>query len=396
MQSPAPPTKCNTAALVVAAGKGIRAGQSLPKQYASLSGQTVLRRTIEALLASDRIGAIQVVIGPGDEALYENSIRGLPKLLQPVAGGPSRQQSVRNGLEALAGRNPDIVLVHDAARPFLSSSMVADVVAACKDGHGAIPVLAVSETVKQVRNGEVTATIPRDGLSTAQTPQGFPFKPLLEAHRKAADAGLDELTDDAAVAALVGLPVRAVPGHRSNIKLTTPADFEVAERMLATGTETRSAQGFDVHAFGPGRSVWLCGIEVPHTHGLIGHSDADVGLHALTDALLGTIGDGDIGEHFPPSDPKWKGASSDRFLTDAVRRVGERGGRIVNLDVTLLCEAPRIGPYRHQMQNRIAEIAGITPDRVGVKATTTEKMGFTGRGEGIVALALATVALPVR
>ena len=299
-----------------------------------------------------------------------------------------------NGLEALEVSSPQIVLVHDAARPFVSADTIDRVIDACDEKHGAIPVLPITETIKRVEAGAIAATVPREQLTTAQTPQGFPFESLLAAHRQAAADGRNDLTDDAAVATLAGLSVRAVEGHRSNIKLTNPADFSAANTMLGRTMETRTGQGFDVHAYGPGDSVWLCGVKIPHDHGLIGHSDADVGLHALTDALLGTIGDGDIGEHFPPSDPKWRGASSDRFLADAVRRVREKGGRIANLDVTLVCERPKIFPYRDAMRARVAEIAGIDVGRVGVKATTSEKMGFTGRGEGIVAFAIATVALP--
>jgi 2-C-methyl-D-erythritol 4-phosphate cytidylyltransferase/2-C-methyl-D-erythritol 2,4-cyclodiphosphate synthase len=381
-------------ALVVAAGRGHRAGQDLPKQYVRLGGACVLRRTLEALLSHPAMGAIQVVIGDGDESLYREAVAGLPKLLPPAPGGATRQQSVLNGLEALAPHAPDLVLVHDAARPFIAVAVVERVIAACDERHGAIPVLPVTETVKRLVDGAVADTVPRDALATAQTPQGFPFAPLLEAHRRAAEAGRHDLTDDAAVASLFGLTVRAVDGDRANMKLTTAADFAAAERILAMGMETRTGQGFDVHSFGPGDGVWLCGVKIPHGQTLSGHSDADVGLHALTDALLGTIGDGDIGEHFPPSDPKWKGASSDLFLADAVRRVRDRGGRIVNLDVTLVAEAPRVGPHRARMQARIAEIAGIGVDRVGIKATTNEKMGFIGRSEGIVAMAIASVELP--
>ncbi len=383
-----------TAAVVVAGGRGHRAGQALPKQYAKLGGVPVLRRTIEALLSQREIGAIQVVIGTDDKQLYEEAVRGLPRMLSPTTGGATRQESVHNGLEALAARPPRLVLVHDAARPFVSAAVISRVIAACADGAGAIPVLPVAETLKKFEAGEIVDTVSRIDLVTAQTPQGFPFGPLLEAHRKAAAAGRSDLTDDAAVAALAGLAVRVVEGERENMKLTTPEDFRAAERMIATAVETRTAQGFDVHAFGPGASVWLCGIEAPHELGLLGHSDADVGLHALTDALLGTIGDGDIGQHFPPSDPKWKGASSDRFLADAARRVRERSGRILHLDVTLICERPKIGPYRERMRQAIADIAQVTVGRVSVKATTSERLGFTGRGEGIAALASATVALP--
>jgi 2-C-methyl-D-erythritol 4-phosphate cytidylyltransferase/2-C-methyl-D-erythritol 2,4-cyclodiphosphate synthase len=391
---PIPPNPGKTAAIVVAAGRGVRASRDVPKQYATVGGEPVLRRTIRAFATHPGIDCILTVIGDGDATRYAEAVAGLPKLLPPVAGGATRQESVRNGLEALAVDPPRLVLVHDAARPFVSPAVIGNVIAACDKDVGAIPVLAVAETVKRVEGGAVTETIPREALATAQTPQGFPFGPLLDAHRSAASAGRSDLTDDAAVAALAGLAVRAVEGDRANMKITTPADFSAAERMLQGVTETRTAQGFDVHAFGPGRSVWLCGVEIPHERGLQGHSDADVGLHALTDALLGTIGDGDIGMHFPPSDPKWKGASSDLFLADAVRRVTERGGRIVNLDVTIVCEAPRIGPHRETMQARVAAIAGIDKSRVGVKATTSEKMGFTGRGEGIVAMAIASVAMP--
>lgn len=392
---PNSPKSGKIAAIVVAAGRGNRAAREIPKQYAKVGGEPMLRRTIRALVSHEGIDAILTVIGDGDATRYGEVVAGLPKLLPPVVGGATRQDSVRNGLEALAGDPPRLVLVHDAARPFVSPEVIGSVIAACDEAHGAIPVLAITETVKRVEGGAVAATIPREALATAQTPQGFPFAAIVAAHRSAAEAGRNDLTDDAAVAQLAGLAVRAVEGDRANMKITTPADFSAAERMLATASETRTGHGFDVHSFAPGTSVWLCGVEVPHDRGLVGHSDADVGLHALTDALLGTIGDGDIGMHFPPSDPKWKGASSDLFLADAVRRVHEKGGRIVNLDVTLVCEAPKIGPHREKMQARVAEIAGITPDRVGVKATTSEKMGFTGRGEGIVAMAIATVALPV-
>ena len=383
-----------TAALVVAAGRGSRAGQEMPKQYVRLGGLPVLRRTVHAILSHADIDAVLVVIGPGDSPLYEEAVAGLPKLLPPVVGGASRQQSVLNGLEALEKHAPRSVLVHDAARPFVAADVIGRVLSACEAGRAAIPALPVNETLKRVESGAIVATVPRESLMTAQTPQGFPYAALLAAHRKAAAAGRDDLTDDAAVVALAGVSVEVVEGDRANVKLTHPADFAAAERMLEQDMETRTAQGFDVHAFGPGSSVWLCGVEVPHKRGLLGHSDADVGLHALTDALLGTIGDGDIGQHFPPSDPQWKGASSDRFLADAVRRVRERGGHIVNLDVTLICEQPKIGPHRDRMRAVMADLAGVAIDRVSVKATTSERLGFTGREEGIAALAMACVALP--
>jgi 2-C-methyl-D-erythritol 4-phosphate cytidylyltransferase/2-C-methyl-D-erythritol 2,4-cyclodiphosphate synthase len=394
MPSSLPIDRDSVVAVVVAGGRGVRAGRDGPKQYAALGGKAVLRRTMEALLACPGVDAGLVVIGAGDRPPYDAAVAGLPRLLPPVEGGETRQQSVRNGLEALAATPPRLVLVHDAARPFVSAAVVERVIAACTAVAGALPVMPLHETIKRLDEGRVVETVPREALAGAQTPQGFPFAPLLDAHRRAAAAGRHDLTDDAAVAALAGIAVTAVPGERANVKLTEPEDFAAAERLLAPPSETRSAQGFDVHAFGPGASVWLCGVEIPYDHGLRGHSDADVGLHALVDALLGTIGDGDIGQHFPPTDPQWRGASSDRFLADAVRRVAARGGRIVNLDVTLVCEAPKIGPHRAAMQARIAAIAGIAPDRVGIKATTNEGMGFIGRKEGIAALALATVALP--
>ena len=389
--------KANTriVALVVAAGSGTRAGLGVPKQYAELSGRPVLRRTLEALTGHRDIDAVQVVISAADRDSYDAAVQGLSKLLPPALGGSTRQISVRNGLSAMADQRPRLVLVHDAARPFVSAELIDRVIAACDGETGAIPVMPVTETVKRLTDGLVSATVPREDLALAQTPQAFPFAALLEAHRQAAAGGRGDLTDDAAVASLAGLPVRGVAGDAANTKLTHPADFAAAERMLAARPhETLTAQGFDVHAFGPGRSIWLCGIELNHDQGLVGHSDADVGLHALTDALLGTISDGDIGQHFPPSDPQWRGASSNRFLQDAVRRVREAQGRIVHLDVTLICERPKVGPHRDRMREAIGRIADVPVRRVSVKATTSERLGFTGRGEGIAALAVATVQLP--
>jgi 2-C-methyl-D-erythritol 4-phosphate cytidylyltransferase/2-C-methyl-D-erythritol 2,4-cyclodiphosphate synthase len=380
--------------LVVAAGRGVRAGLDMPKQYASLAGEPVLRRTLRAFAAHPAVDAVLAVIGPDDDHAYEAASIGLPKLLPAVIGGNTRQESVCNGLEALSDAPPRVVLVHDAARPFISAALIDQVIAACDEEHGAIPAMPVTETVKRRRDGLIVATVPREDLVSAQTPQAFPFAAFLQAHRAAATDGHSGLTDDEAVAALAGLPVRFVEGEAANVKLTRPADFAAAERILALSVETRTAQGFDVHAFGPGASIWLCGLEIAHDHGLMGHSDADVGLHALTDAILGTIGDGDIGQHFPPSDPQWKGAASDRFLIDAVRRVREKGGRITHLDVTLICEQPKIGPHREAMRASVARIAGLDLGRVSVKATTSERLGFTGRGEGIAALASATIQLP--
>jgi 2-C-methyl-D-erythritol 4-phosphate cytidylyltransferase/2-C-methyl-D-erythritol 2,4-cyclodiphosphate synthase len=382
------------AALIVAAGSGSRAGGDVPKQFQSLAGKTVLQRSLAAFTGHAAVDMVVAVLNRGDERHYGQMLGEIPKLSGVAEGGASRQESVRNGLEALAGHSPQKVLIHDAARPLVPARLIDAVIAATDEEHGAIPALAIAETVKRVAAGRAVETVPRQDLVTAQTPQGFPFRLILEAHRKAASEGHADLTDDAAVAALAGIPVRTVVGDRRNLKLTTREDFAIAEEMLAAAMDTRSAQGFDVHAFGPGSSVRLCGLDIPHDSGLVGHSDADVGLHALTDALLGTIGDGDIGQHFPPSDPRWRGASSDRFLADAVRRVRERGGRILHLDVTLICERPKISDYREAMRQAVSAIAGITVGRVSVKATTSERLGFIGRGEGIAALALATVALP--
>ena len=379
-------------ALVVAAGRGERARRDLPKQFAALAGKPVLRRTLEALGQNPRVDAISVVIHPNDREAYERAAAGLAKLTPPVAGGATRQDSVRRGLEALARDPPDLVLIHDAARPFVTRALIDRVIDAALAGAGAIPGIAVTDTLKRSADGMAGETVPRRGLSAVQTPQGFRYDVILEAHRAAdPEAGF---SDDAAVAAAAGYDIALVAGDPSNIKLTNPEDFVQAERILQTGMETRSGQGFDVHAFAPGDALWLCGIRIPHDMGLAGHSDADVGLHALTDALLGAVAAGDIGEHFPPSDPQWKGAASDLFLRDAVRRVEALGGRIASLDVTIVCEHPKIGPHRPAMRERIAAIAGVEQSRVSVKATTSERLGFTGRGEGIAALALATVTLP--
>lgn len=379
-------------ALIVAAGRGSRFGGPLPKQYALLAGQPVLRRTIAALHAAG-IGRVQVVIGPGDDAHYAVATEGLD-LPAAVQGGASRQQSVLNGLEALAGDPPDLVAIHDAARPFVRGAEIeACLAAASAEGiDGAVLGIPLADTLKRVGDGNaVMETVPRRDLWRAQTPQVFRFAPLLAAHRAAAPLAAAEataLTDDAAVAERAGLKIVMVAGSEDNRKITT------AEDLLSTRMETRSALGFDVHGFGPGIAVMLGGVAVPHGQALAGHSDADVALHALTDAVLGTIGAGDIGKHFPPSDPQWRGASSDRFLRHAVELVTARGGRIVHLDVTIVCEAPKVGPHRDAIVLSIARIADIAPDRVSVKATTTEGLGFTGRREGVAAQAMATVELP--
>ncbi len=363
-----------------------------------MADDTVLARTIGAFANHPGVSRILAVIHPDDADLYSASLRHAEDKLAPaVAGGASRQASVHAGLAALAAERPDIVLIHDAARPFIGHPVIDRVIAALASHSGAIPALPVADTLKREGDGGLIAgTVSRAGLWHAQTPQGFRFTDIMAAHDKAAQAGLDQFTDDASIAEWAGLSVALVEGAAANIKITTAADVDVARRKIETETvmEPRIGTGFDVHRFAAGSSVWLCGVEIPHTHKLEGHSDADVALHALTDALLGTLGDGDIGQHFPPSDPQWKGAASHLFLEDAVRRLRDRRGRIVNVDVTILAEAPRIGPYRSAMQARVAAILGITPDRVGVKATTMEELGAVGRREGIVAMASALVLLP--
>jgi 2-C-methyl-D-erythritol 4-phosphate cytidylyltransferase/2-C-methyl-D-erythritol 2,4-cyclodiphosphate synthase len=379
-------------ALVVAAGRGTRLGAALPKQYLPLAGRPLLRHTLEALCAHPRLAGVAAVIHPDDRALYDEAAVGLD-LLPPVAGGAQRQDSVRNGLEALASRRPSRVLIHDGARPFVDAATIDRVIEALEASPAAIAALPIRDTVKRESAGRIAATLDRTGLWRALTPQGFAFEAILAAHRAAAGG---ELTDDAALAERAGLPVALVEGSEDNFKVTTMDDLARAERLLAARLgDVRTGQGYDVHAFGSGDKVWLCGVAVPHEAGLVGHSDADVGLHALTDALLGALGAGDIGMHFPPSDPQWRGAASDRFLRHAGALVARAGGMVAHVDVTLVCERPRVGPHRAAMVGRIAEILGIDKGRVSVKATTTEKLGFTGRGEGIAASAVATIRLPL-
>jgi len=318
------------------------------------------------------------------------------KLLAPVFGGATRQASVRAGLEALADLRPDLVLIHDAARPYASPALVSRAIAAVEATGAAVPVLSVADTVKCIdASGLIEGTLDRTRLRTVQTPQVFAFASVLDAHRRAAASGREDFTDDAALAEWAGLKVAVFDGEAGNLKLTTPEDVARAERDHAAAlADTRIGSGFDVHAFAAGDHVMLGGVKIPHERGVTGHSDADVALHALTDAVLGALAEGDIGSHFPPSDSQWRGASSDRFLAFAVERVRARGGRIAHLDLTIVCEAPRVGPHRDAMRARIAAIAGVEIDRVAVKATTSEQLGFTGRREGIAAMATATVRLP--
>jgi 2-C-methyl-D-erythritol 4-phosphate cytidylyltransferase / 2-C-methyl-D-erythritol 2,4-cyclodiphosphate synthase len=379
-------------ALVVAAGRGTRLGAPLPKQYLPLAGKPLLRYSLETLARHPAIGHVRVVFDPDDHAHYEAASRGLD-LLPPVAGGAARQDSVRLGLESLDSLAAERVLIHDGARPFLDTGTIDRVLTALDEAPGAIPALPLRDTVKRGAGGIVMDTLDRSSLWRAQTPQGFHYRPILAAHRAAAGS---DLSDDAAVAERAGLAVRLVAGSEENFKVTTGDDLLQAERLLAVRQgDIRTGQGFDVHAFGPGDHVWLCGVKIPHGQGLVGHSDADVGLHAVTDAILGALGAGDIGVHFPPGDAKWRGAPSHLFLRHAADLVAAAGGSIAHVDVTLICERPKIGPHRDAMVARMAEILAIEMRRVSVKATTTEKLGFTGRGEGIAGQAVATLRLPL-
>ncbi len=385
-------------ALIVAAGRGARFGTDMPKQYQTLAGRSVLARSVEAFRHHPRVGSVRVVINPEHRDLYDRAVAGL-NLGPPVSGGDTRQQSVRNGLEALASEGaPDLVLIHDGARPLVDADTIGRVIEALTDAPGAIAATPLADTLKREAAGSVAAntvvagTVDRTGLWRARTPQGFRFPDILAAHRDA--AGLD-LTDDAAVAERAGLAVRLVQSNPDNLKVTHAYDLARAERLImAELGDIRTGTGFDVHAFTEGDHVMLCGVRIPHDRGFLGHSDADVGLHALTDAILGAIGDGDIGHHFPPSDPKWRGADSAVFLRHARDLVRARGGVIAHADVTIICERPKVGPHRPAMVARIADIMEIAPDRVSVKATTTEQLGFTGRREGVAAQAAATVRLP--
>lgn len=385
-----------TVALIVAAGRGRRFGGAQPKQYAPLGAVSVLARTVAAFLAHDKVDHVRCVIHADDVDLYDAAVAPFAAndetLLPPVTGGAERQDSVRLGLQSLQDLNPAKVLIHDAARPFVDATLIDGVLDALDTHGGAIPAVAVADTLKLGADGLVQETRPRDGLWRAQTPQGFRFEDILQAH---CDLQGEVLTDDAQLFERLGRNVAITKGMEDNFKITTEEDLMRAERLLSLASLTRTGQGFDAHRFGPGDHVTLCGVEIPFDQGLLGHSDADVALHALTDALLGAVGDGDIGQHFPPSDVQWKGAASDRFLAHAGARVAALGGEIANVDVTIICEAPKITPHKDAMRARVSEILSIDVNRVSVKATTTEGMGFTGRREGIAAQAVATVRVTV-
>lgn len=398
------PTETNqsalpVAALLVAAGRGLRAGGNMPKQYRRLAGRPVLAQALAPFLATPAIARIAVVIGEDDAARYADAIAGLDgaRLIAPTSGGPTRQESVRRGLLALAADGFDgIVLVHDAARPFVSAAQIAAAIEALAGPEiAAVPALPVTDTIKRIDpDGRIAETPARDRLVSVQTPQAFRFRSLLDAHEAAAGDGLSGFTDDAALMEWAGHPVATFPGDPANVKLTHPEDFARAEARAGTSLVTRVATGYDVHAFGEGDHVWLGGVRIAHDRGVVAHSDGDVALHALTDALLGALCEGDIGTHFPPSDPQWRGAASSRFLAFAAGRVTERGGRIDHLDLSIVCEAPKIGPHREAIRAQIAATAGVRLDQVAIKATTSERMGFTGRREGLAALATATIRLP--
>lgn len=392
------------AALIVAAGRGSRFGGEGPKQYAPLAGKPLLRHAIEGFLASPGITHVRCAIHADDRASYIDTIAGLsdPRLAEPVIGGATRQASVRAGLDSLAASEtpPDCVLIHDAARALVDTAVVERVLAALTESPGAIPALPVVDTLKRAADGDgrtgsgaaIAETIPRANLWRAQTPQGFRFADILQAHQTARH---DNFTDDADLLQAAGKQVVLVPGSESLLKVTTMADLQTLEAHLAAQMETRTGFGYDVHAFGPGDHVTLGGVRIEHSKGLAGHSDADVGLHALCDAIYGALADGDIGQHFPPSQSEWRGADSALFLVHAAGLVQEHGGAILHLDLTLVCERPKIGPHREAMRARIADIAGLPLHRVAVKATTSERLGFTGREEGIAAHAVATLRLPV-
>jgi len=387
------------AVIIVAAGRGHRFGGEMPKQYLEVHQQPLVRHAVQAFLDHPAIDLILPVIHPDDADILANALGGLD-YLEPVAGGAARQDSVRNGLEGLASSAPDYVLVHDAARPMVAPALIDRVIEALQDTSGVIPGIAVVDTLKRADDdGIITDTVSRDGLWRAQTPQGFKYADLLAAHRSAIG---QELTDDAAVMEASGYRVAVVLGDENNIKVTAPDDLmrmeeimsdDSAQAKLVRSPSFRIGSGYDVHKLGPGDHVTLCGVEITSERALIGHSDADVALHSVTDAVFGAIADGDIGSHFPPTDSQWRGASSDQFLAYACERMRERGFELSNIDLTIICEKPKIGPHRDAMRARLAEIAQIDVSCVSVKATTTERLGFTGRGEGIAAEAVIIIEI---
>ena len=379
------------AVIIVAAGRGQRLGEEIPKQYLEIGGISILRRTIDIFLENSTIDHIQVIIHPNDQNLYEDAVTGL-ELPAPVFGGETRQKSVLNGLEAIAKIAPEYVYIHDAARPFLDQDTLNNLIENVEKHGAVIPALPVTDTIKYKTEDHINNTLDRSYLYRAQTPQAFRYKAIFMAHRRHEDK---DLTDDSAIAEQSGLKVRIIPGSANNFKITTTDDLIKAENMTQSSyTDVRTGYGVDVHAFETGDHVVLGGIKIPHDHKLKGHSDADVALHAITDALLGALAMGDIGEHFPPDDDQWKGVSSDIFLKHATKLIDDKDGVIANIDLTIICEAPKISPHRDLIRDRISEIIDLDIDRISVKATTTEKLGFMGRQEGIMAQAVATIRLP--
>lgn len=386
------------AAVVVAGGSGLRAGGEKPKQYQLIGGRPVIWWTLKAFLDHPGVAYVQPVIGEGHERMFAESVGDLD-LPPPVKGGATRQESCRLGVEAIVGHRPDKVLIHDAARPFVTQDLISHVIAWLDQFPAVIPGMPVAETLKLAPGGIVSRTVDRAGMWTAQTPQGFHFETILAAHRKAKAEATANLTDDASVAEHAGVAIAMIPGRIENRKLTTAEDIAIADRDLRARQfealpDIRTGQGIDIHAFEPGDHVTLLGVAIPHTMKLSGHSDADAPMHALTDALLGAIGEGDIGTHFPPDDPQWKGAPSRIFLEKAVALLEARGGRVANVDITILAEAPKIAPHIAAMKEMLGPLLRIGPDRIGIKATTTERLGTIGRREGIMASAIATVRLP--
>lgn len=385
--------------VIVAGGRGTRVSTSpnvTPKQYQDLNGKTVLQRAIDQFINHEEIHFIQVVIHKDDSEIYKNTTLPNEKLLEPVFGGASRQQSCAQGLIALSKYSPDKVLIHDAARPFVSYDIISNTLSNIKSGKCALPATKITDTIKRANSKNfVEETVPRDNLYLAQTPQGFVYSQIHSAHLKAREEGLSNLTDDAALAEWAGMDVNLVESEASNTKITTLDDLNNAKKILDVTEkfnipDLRVGNGYDVHRLIDGDGVILCGIKIPSDKKLDGHSDADVAMHALTDALLGTIGAGDIGSHFPPSNPKWKGASSDQFLIHACKLVRAKNGTITHMDITIICEFPKIGPFRETMRENLAAICKLPVERVSVKATTNEEIGSIGRGEGIASIATAT------
>jgi len=387
-----------TAVIIVAAGAGLRVGGEIPKQYQQIGGKAVLRHTATAFQRHRDIDHVLVVIGEGHEKLYERAVSGMG-MPTPVQGGNTRQGSVFNGLKAIAKLDPANVLIHDAARPFVNAETISAVIDELHTHSGCIPAVAVADTLKRGRDGIIVETVDRSELYGAQTPQAFRFTAIFQAHSDAAESGQSDFTDDASIAEWAGLNVAIIAGKPENNKITTSADLFEAETRLSAGNtkmlnDIRVGHGYDVHAFEDGDHVILCGLKIPHTRKLKGHSDADVGLHTLTDAILGALCEGDIGKHFPPTEEQWKGAASDTFLKHAADLVADRHGIISHVDLTLICQSPKIRPHVDAMRENVAQIIGIDVNRVSVKATTTEWLGFTGREEGIAAAATATIRLP--